>query len=51
MPGSLHSPATATKGIIDKYSLSKSIGNLATHFDVQEAQNNYSILDYFGFYQ
>ncbi|KAL5106510.1 USP6 N-terminal-like protein [Taenia crassiceps] len=49
MPGSLKSP-TATKGIIDKYNLSKSIGNLATHFDVQEAQNNYSVLDYFGFY-
>ncbi|VDK36439.1 unnamed protein product [Taenia asiatica] len=49
MPRSLNS-STATKGIIDKYNLSKSIGNLATHFDIQEAQDNFSALDYFGFY-
>ncbi|KAL5969717.1 USP6 N-terminal-like protein [Taenia solium] len=49
MPGSLKS-STATKGIIDKYNLSKSIGNLTTHFDIQEAQDNFSTLDYFGFY-
>nr|CDS21265.1 USP6 N terminal protein [Echinococcus granulosus] len=49
MPGSLKS-STPTKRIIDKYNLSKSHCDLTTHFDVQEAQANYSILDYFGFY-
>nr|CDS25831.1 USP6 N terminal protein [Hymenolepis microstoma] len=49
MPGSLKS-SNSTKRIIDKYNLSKSQANLATHFDEQEAQNNISYLDYFGFY-
>ncbi|KAM3187423.1 hypothetical protein ACTXT7_002339 [Hymenolepis weldensis] len=49
MPGSLKASNSA-KRIIDKYNLSKSHTNLATHFDEQEAQNNISLLDYFGFY-
>ena len=50
MPGSLRS-SNSTRGIIDKYNLSKSHANLTTFFNEEEAQNNYSILDYFGFYQ
>ncbi|VUZ44134.1 unnamed protein product [Hymenolepis diminuta] len=49
MPGSLKA-SNSTKRIIDKYNLSKSHTNLATHFDEQEAQNNIALLDYFGFY-